>query len=189
MDPILRCLRAATQLPQARHHKGSLGGCADDAGMVMPRLRGLVGVPRVFLDIERFAFLRLQGANCVVVPLWAKCTEVAQDRVRNELCRWIPQWTIFKIAGHAVYLGVEMGPAAALGMIWAAAAEKWWSRTIALPYSGAGLSVFFNSVQHHRSLDPLVPRPTVPHPCHDSQTRASGFAQATQAAAEQPHSC
>eukprot|EP00959_Pyramimonas_sp_CCMP1952_P268623 5616665-Pyramimonas_sp.AAC.1 len=41
MDPILRCLRAAAQLPRARHHKGSLGGCADDVGMVMPRLRDL----------------------------------------------------------------------------------------------------------------------------------------------------
>eukprot|EP00959_Pyramimonas_sp_CCMP1952_P089218 1866692-Pyramimonas_sp.AAC.1 len=34
-----------------------------------------------------------------------------------------------------------MGPAATFSRIWANAAEKWWSRTMALPCSGAGPSV------------------------------------------------
>eukprot|EP00959_Pyramimonas_sp_CCMP1952_P043853 916212-Pyramimonas_sp.AAC.1 len=34
-----------------------------------------------------------------------------------------------------------MGPEAILSMIWAPAAEKWWTRTAALPHSGAAPSV------------------------------------------------
>eukprot|EP00959_Pyramimonas_sp_CCMP1952_P094407 1975080-Pyramimonas_sp.AAC.1 len=46
-----------------------------------------------------------------------------------------------------------MGSAATLSMIWANAAEKWWSRTIALQCSGAGPSVL--SILHNTALSTL----------------------------------
>ena len=70
----------------------------------------------------------LQIEKCVLVSLWTEYADALGSLIRSELARWIPAWKDFKIAGRAVYLGVEVGPAATRGTIRGPASGKWWSR-------------------------------------------------------------
>eukprot|EP00959_Pyramimonas_sp_CCMP1952_P062508 1307089-Pyramimonas_sp.AAC.1 len=74
MDKLLRRLVGEVSPSSLGDCRGAVGGCADDAGLVQPRLADLPRAFPVFNEAERLAHLRLQTKKAVLVPLWTELT-------------------------------------------------------------------------------------------------------------------
>ena len=80
--------------------------------------------------------LNLKPSKCNTVPIFGK-----DPRERHAFQQWltreIPDWSDFRIAKHATYLGFEIGPGAALKS-WNNPIAKWRKRIEQIAATGVG---------------------------------------------------
>mmetsp|Transcript_38328 Transcript_38328/g.110596 ORF Transcript_38328/g.110596 Transcript_38328/m.110596 type:complete len:322 (+) Transcript_38328:323-1288(+) len=113
------------------HRAGLLRATADDIGIVLRRLRDLRLLPAL-MAAERAVGLRLGPGKCRVVPLCGpdgpgEPSQALVDDTRAVLATVHPPWVAFKVAGHATYLGFDLGPCGG-GSSWGAPCSKYATR-------------------------------------------------------------
>ena len=99
MDPIVRAMDAICTCDV-----GILTACADDLGLLLHSLGTLPQIAQVFMDACRLARLSLAPRKCVLVPLWAPCTEEFRAQLLPHLERLVPAWVQFSIQGGQLIL-------------------------------------------------------------------------------------
>eukprot|EP00959_Pyramimonas_sp_CCMP1952_P262345 5485714-Pyramimonas_sp.AAC.1 len=136
VDPFLQKFRAVTDAC----NKGRTRACADDIGMTIRDLRHLRRIHTVFKEAEAIARLKLKPAKCVLVPLGSVLTDILATRIKNWLRLNIPDWSDFRVAPLAKYLGLWIGPSADYDS-WASPQLKYFHRCSGVARLGASTEV------------------------------------------------
>ena len=134
IDPFLRMLRT-------RVGPRDFGrGFADDIGYVIFNSKlTLPAIAECFELFGRVSNVKLKVKKTVVVPLWTYNMDEAMELIVSI----VPSWKGIRVALHAKYLGMQLGPRTA-DLVWTSALDKYVSRVESARKTGAGLlsSVF-----------------------------------------------
>eukprot|EP00973_Karenia_brevis_P026880 3707055-Karenia_brevis.AAC.1 len=124
MEPFVRMFMARVEDPGL----GIVRLCADDVGIVLKSWQSLTVVFHIFRAAEAAAALSLKPRKCTLVPLSSPLSLHVRSLISLFLSSHIPSWQGFKIESAAEYLGIWIGPDAAVHN-WTASICKFITRT------------------------------------------------------------
>ena len=94
-----------------KHSYGVLYACADDLGSALLQIASLNALHRIFKVMAVVSNMVLHIKKCVIIPLVPPDSQYF-SQYSMWLQQHLPDWSEFKIATHAEYLGFEVGPTA-----------------------------------------------------------------------------
>ena len=129
IDPFLHMLRT-------RCGPRDFGrGFADDIGYIIYDARTTLAAFAACFDLfGRVSNIKLKIKKTVIVPLWT----LDLDEAMEVIVAIVPDWRGIRVALHAKYLGMQMGPRSA-NVIWRDALDNYSKRVQLARSTGAGL--------------------------------------------------
>ena len=130
------CIEPFLQMLRSRCGPRDFGrGFADDIGYVIFDLKVTLPVFKECFDVFGIVSnVKLKIKKTVLVPLW-RCSLYEARKIISLV---VPAWSEAKVAFHAKYLGIELGPCSA-DLIWSAALDRYVAKVQAARATGAGL--------------------------------------------------
>lgn len=100
---------------------------ADDVAVVLPSIRGIGRVQRIFQAFGDVTGLRLKPQKCRLLPLRLHDAHELDNVARYAagLASMAPMWSNMKAAYSGEYLGVNIGPGPTLAQRWEKLAAKY----------------------------------------------------------------
>ena len=134
----------------------TIKACADDIAAALGKLSSLVHMYKLFTIYHRVSGLVLQPSKCIIILDSVSATASNICIVREWLRANIPSWADFQITDAAKYLGVYLGPKAALHN-WKAPLAKF--HAVCSHIASSGESAAANLMQYNKKAIPVLQYP------------------------------